>query len=298
MKRREFMKNIGCGVAGVVTTGVTSLAARPKPRTRRTRRVVALSDTHIGKPWNDRDGADWLDLALDDIDRNVGPADYGLSLGDITHDGDIGSLRRYLSSRDRSAIPRWFELAGNHEYHNRGIGNYRDLVRSPRPYGYIDGNIAWFFVSSESPDWNGDVSRRSIRWLERKILRDADRVVIVCMHQPPYDTVRRSDKNGFCLYPKSRIRKIVEEAPINLVLCGHEHHEPYSEDCIDVCEGTTVVNVASVSHAYGTGASESVILELEDKKREIVIRRRRHDDERFATDFDLEVPLPTRIALA
>ena len=74
----------------------------------RKRRVLVMSDIHIGMTADGQDGATWLGRSLDDIKRNVEAIDYGLTLGDITHNGDSKSLRKYLALRDGSVVPRWF----------------------------------------------------------------------------------------------------------------------------------------------------------------------------------------------
>lgn len=294
MKRRSFIINFGFAAAGTAFWPMRSLSA---PASSPTRRVAVFSDIHIGKTWSGLDGAQWFDRALSDIDRNVGKVDYAMSLGDITHEGDRESLLRYTSTCKQSPIPSWFELAGNHDHRNRGIRNYRRLLRSPRPYVHLDGNIAWFLVSTESADGSGRISPKNIRWLERSLTRHSDKVCILCTHQPPYRTLRRSNEDQFCLHPRWRLRNLVRHKHIDLLLCGHEHHEPYSARCIGSLGGTTLINAASTNHAYSTGSSESVILEMEEGAKVIRVRRRCHDKEVYAREFEVEVPLKDPISL-
>ena len=75
-----------------------------------------MSDIHIGRKENGLDGAEWLSQALLDLEKNVDPINYGITLGDITQNGDHNSLAKYVELRNRSSISQWFELAGNHEY--------------------------------------------------------------------------------------------------------------------------------------------------------------------------------------
>lgn len=294
MKRRRFMRNMGLAALGTALYPASSLARGPDPEKRR---VAVFSDIHIGREWNGIDGADWFEMALADIFWNVGPVSYAITLGDITHEGDLASLEKYKALRESSAIPCWFEIAGNHDHWNRGIRNYRRVLGNPAPHVHIDGNIAWFLVSTESSNCAGYISRRNIRWLERSLARHANKVRIVCTHQPPYRTVRKSSEPDFCLHPRWRIRNLVKDRKIDLFLCGHEHHEPYSGACMDSLGGTTLINAASTSHAYGTGFSESLTIDLEEESKIIRIRRRHHDGETWADEFEMEVPLRNRISL-
>jgi hypothetical protein len=292
--RRNFLRRMGCGLAAASALSAVPLLAGPPPRRRR---VLAMSDVHVGLPAHGLDGAQWLSRAIDDLDRNVGPFDYGLTLGDITHGGDRRSLVEYLRRRNRSRIQRWFELAGNHDHHRDGIAHYQELVRSTAPYCFVDGNIAWFFLSDENNHRPGHVSEQSSQWLRKQLESHRDKVVVVCSHQLPPDTVRRSDEHIFRLLPRDEISDILERFPIALHLCGHEHHRPYSNACVATEHGTTVINVASINRAYDTGDSASLVLEFEDGAREIVARRRSHDRQTFQQRFEVRIPLQTRIAL-
>jgi len=294
MRRRIFMKNLGLAALGTALCPASAVAGGS---TSEIRRVAVFSDLHIGHSWKGIDGADWFEAALADIFWNVGPVSHAISLGDITHEGDRASFTRYKALRSASDIPRWFEIAGNHDHWNRGIRHYRRLLGSPGPYLHVDGNVAWFLVSTENSDCAGHISRKSIRWLERNLTRHSDKIRIVCTHQPPYNTIRRSSESDFCLHPRWKIRNLVKDRKIDLLLCGHEHHEPYAEGCLGSLGGTALVNAASTSHAYGTGSSESLIIEFVEGGNVIRVRRRRHDTEAWAKEFEVEVPLETRISL-
>jgi hypothetical protein len=256
-----------------------------------------MSDLHLGYRSRGLDGARWFARALDDLDRNVRSIDYALTLGDITHDGDRGSLSRYLELRDRSTITDWFELAGNHEHHRGGIAHYQELVGSSAPYLHIDGNMVWLFVSDDNKHCSGIVSEHSREWLHERLARHRDKVIILCTHQPPPDTVRRSDEHYFSLHPHGAVTEILERYPIALHVCGHEHHRPYGRGCISEGGETPVINVASINHAYETGDSGSMILEIEDGGKEIIARRRNHDRHRYRQRFEVRIPLRTRVSL-
>lgn len=72
---------------------------------------------------------------------------------------------------------------------------------------------------------------------------------------------------------------------------NHEHHTPYSKGHIARVKDTTYINVASMSHAYKTGSSESYLLEFKTGAKEIVARRRRHDSKEFVPEFEVIIPL-------
>ena len=294
--RRLFTKKLTLGAAAVRVSGLfpggVSAGALPRKR-----RIVVMSDIHVGRVADDQDGAVWLGHSMDDIRRHVDAVDYGLTLGDITHEGDRASLERYLALRDRSNVPRWFQLAGNHEYRNGGIRHYLELIGDTRPYLFVDGNIVWIFLSDERKRVSGNLTYHSYLWIKENLDKHRDKIIVFCSHQLPPNTLRRSDEAIFCIHPTKWITELLTEYPITLYLCGHEHHQPYSGENILIRDGTTYINVASVNHAYGTGASGSLILEFEEGAHHIIARRRNHDAQSFEKARRISIPTAKSIAL-
>ena len=52
-----------------------------------------------------------------------------------------------------------------------------------------------------------------------------------------------------------------------------------------------------MNHAYGTGSSQSAVMELLPGGRELIIRRRDHDKRQFLPGFEVKVPLRDAVAL-
>lgn len=286
--RRAFMGKMGAGAVGVAAASAFGADVSSRAPTRR---VVAMSDIHIGKVDDGQDGEYWLERALADLDANVSSIDYGLVLGDITQNGFAEDLKKYIRLRDASRIPAFYELAGNHEYYRNNIDQYRNLIRSTEPYAKIDGTLAFFFMSDMEASRPGQWTSEACDWLDGQLKEHRDKVTVVCSHQLVPNTVRRTEESPFCLNPVSRIDQLLADRAIDLWLGGHEHHSPYTEDKIARKGNTTFINIASLSHAYGTGASGSVVMEFMEGASAIKIRRRNHDDQTYMRDFDVSVPL-------
>lgn len=197
ISRRQYLKQMGGEIAACTLATQPLLASSSSGR----RQVLVMSDLHIGKVQDGLDGYEWLARALVDLKENVGPISYGLTLGDISQNGDRDSILKYIKLRDACTIPQWIELAGNHEYYKQGITNYTSLIRSTEPSLFIDGNIAWFFISDEENSRIGNMSPQTCRWLKKNIQIHKDKTIIVCSHQLPANTIRRSDEDVFCLHP-------------------------------------------------------------------------------------------------
>ncbi|MBU0676952.1 MAG: metallophosphoesterase [Verrucomicrobia bacterium] len=288
--RRDFLGIIGAGAVGAA---LAPQVWGEQLTSGTVRRVLAMSDLHIGKIDDSKDGSEWLRLALEDLAENLPDISCGLVLGDITQNGQEDGLDFYLQQIRGHRIARWFELAGNHEYYYDRIGNYTRLIRPIDPYMHTDGNVAYFFLSDEKHSREGNVSKATCRWLREQLQKHRDHTTIVCSHQCVADTVRKSGETYFYLHPRRELEDILNTCNVDVWLCGHEHHSPYTREKIAYRGGTTFINVASLNHAYGTRGSGSSILEFAEGSRKLRVRRRDHDQRFFRPEFDVIVPLRT-----
>ncbi len=261
------------------------------------REVLVCSDVHIGYKSDGFDGEEWFSRALSDID-SLGNVDYALLLGDIVHHGKHEEFEKYLFHRKNNSITKWYELAGNHEYGSDEISNYKKLIRPDKAYMILDGNLAWFLLSDEESSAKGNIGPDTYIWLRDMISQHQDRIIIVCSHQCVYGTVRDSKFPIRYIYPKKKIEEILNNQRIDLWLNGHQHMYPHSNEDIFTDGRTTFVNVASMSHAYGTKSSESFILEIKHGAKEIVAYRRKHDNRMFDNDYSVHIPVPFPIKIS
>jgi hypothetical protein len=285
--RREFIKMS----AGAVTLGALGSPTALGAPTPANRKVWVLSDLHSGLQEGGKDGAEWFESACKDMREAKFKIDYAMTLGDISHRAVEDHIQRYIDVRDGSGVAKWYEIAGNHEYHDGKAEAYIRMVRSIDPYSVIDGNIAWFFISDEAPGVAGNLTEKSCQWLEKQLAEHADKTTIVCSHQLVKDTTTQSERPQRHIQPADRIAGIIAKSKIDLWLSGHEHHSRYSKEHICRKDDTTYINVASMSHAYNTHSSQSCLLEFVPGAKEIIARRREHDGNRFLPDFEVKIPL-------
>lgn len=261
-------------------------------RPRCTRRVWLLADTHIGRVEDGKDGDQWLRLAIQDLQANLPPVDYALFLGDMTARYTSRQFQKYAQLRDASGISPWYEIAGNHDYHGIESGEYFKWTISPLRYVVLDGNACWLFASAERSNAAGLMGEQTAEWLKESILQHQDKNIILCTHQLVYGTVEYSTRDARYLHPRERVEKLLKEVRVDLCLGGHAHFAPRSTEYAKREDQTTFINVASITHAYNTGACLSYILEMQDGSREASMRCRIHDDRRFAPEFSLTVRFP------
>jgi DNA repair exonuclease SbcCD nuclease subunit len=294
--RRQFLGGLA-GAGALVLVGCQPLALEEPPRLLGTssRRVWAFSDSHLGldgKANADRDGADWMELAIKDVRDNVGTVDYVLPLGDITDRGQRGQLARYAEIKQRSGLGPWYELVGNHDFAAVPAGLWRRYVRRPLRYSLVDGNAAWVFLSSEQGKSEGRISKASAQWLLETVTRHQDKNVIVCSHQAVYDTVSGSKGGETYIEHRLLVARVLQQARVDLWLCGHIHGGRRNAGYIARRGSTAFINVAALGRAYGTGACTSFVLEMDEGATAMRARCRDHEQARYLEDLSAEVDFP------
>jgi 3',5'-cyclic AMP phosphodiesterase CpdA len=254
--------------------------------------IWVLADSHIGHVDDGRDGADWLALSIADMRRYAPRIDYALFLGDASHGYRPEQFRRYVRLRRGSGIRRWYEIAGNHDYHGVESGDYGRIVRAPLRYTVVDGNLAWVFFSAERGRAAGLIGEETAAWLANRLARYQDRNLVVCSHQLVFGTVDHSDNEERFLHPCEVVADLRSRFRVDLWLSGHYHSRPRIPADAVRKDGTTFINVASVSHVYNTAACNSFLLEAGGGSRVMRARCRVHDAGRFDPRFEVRVPFP------
>ncbi len=298
ISRREFLGYAAIGGAGLLLgcTSPAALLSQAQPGPAR-RRVWAFADSHIGlggRSNDGRDGAEWLELCLNDLQERVGAADYALALGDVSDDrGREDQLRRYVEIRDHSGLPGWYELAGNHDYGAVPAGRWRRLVKRPLRYVLVDGTAAWFFISAEQGKSDGKISPAVTRWLIQEIAAHQDqRNIIVCSHQAVYGTVAGSSSPACCLNHRALVARVLQQVRVDVWLCGHIHGGRRHAGYVAQRGQTTYINVASAGRAYGTGACNGCLFEMAEGSTRMFARCRDHERGAYLDDQEVSIDLP------
>jgi predicted MPP superfamily phosphohydrolase len=297
ISRRAFLGKVGSSAVGLLAlNGCRHLPAvfdpPPPDLPVHERRVWLWADSHNGLPKGGKDGAQWAELSLREMQKNLPPPDYTLVLGDITHRYKPEEFRAYHRLRAMSGWPRWYELAGNHDFNGTTSGDYQRYVRSEERYVLVDGNLAWIFVSAERGMSDGIVRPPTRRWLPEVLAKHQDKNVIVCTHQLVEDTLRDSDHDGAVLHPTEWIAQLLKDHRIDVWLCGHEHGPKRDRRQIRRIGRTMFINVASLSHAYGTQACNSFMFRMTAGTRRVEALCRHHDRERYVPRLGTEFELP------
>jgi hypothetical protein len=84
----------------------------------------------------------------------------------------------------------------------------------------------------------------------------------------------------------------LDQARVDLWLCGHVHTGPRDKGYTARRAGTTFLNIASVAHAYNTGACSSFVLEMPPGSRVMEAKFRDHVNAAFVDEFTVRVQFP------
>jgi predicted phosphodiesterase len=300
LDRREFLKALGSAAGLILLPGCSWVDAGESlpPLSTKTRTVWAWSDSHIGRIADKKDGAQWAEMAVDDLIKNMPKPDYALVLGDITHHAKPESLKTYARLRRKAGITRWYEMAGNHDYKGIESGDFGKIVRKEEQYVLQDGNLVWIFIPAERGRSAGMLHEPTRKWLPKQLAKHQDKNVIVCSHQMVANTLRYSDPKHDTegvLNPGDWIAKLLKKYRVDVWFCGHEHGPKRDKGQVRRIGRTTFINVASLSHLYGTQASNSFLLEMTAGKKEIVAKLRHHDRAQYVERLSVRLPLPLPI---
>ncbi len=254
------------------------------------RRICFLADAHIGQVSDDRDGAEWLQMAVEDVAEHV-PVDYVINLGDMSAKYQPEQFAAYAEIRENAGFGPWFEVVGNHDFRGTRTGDYQKYIGCPPYWRLDDGNLTFLSLGAERGNAAGLFLPPVEAWL-RDELGDVDgQNVVMAAHSFPHDTVEHSLKPARYLHPAEAVWRFIREVRIDLWLGGHAHMTPRHDSWSAVREGVTFINCASVSHAYNTEASHSFVLEVTPGASKLVARCRLHDEQPFDNRFEVTVPL-------
>lgn len=192
--------------------------------------IFQISDLHFGC----RDEV--VTQALEDHIREAKP-DLVLISGDVTQsalESEFIEAREFIDRLD----PPVFVIPGNHDLPGM------DLMRFINPFGrykrYISEDMEPEFVSPmvhikgintarmilPSINWAwGSVSRRQAREVERLFKASTSRWKILTLHHPL--TTSKDFPLDHSLFHADRLRQAVQEAKVDMVLAGHQHHASF-----------------------------------------------------------------------
>ena len=169
--------------------------------------IAQLSDTHVGGP-AEGSGAR-LSLAVDEVNAMTRQPDLVLITGDLTHAGAAGEWAEFQARVSELRAP-WTCIRGNHDRQIMDFTGHRAMDLGPLRLVLVDSSAEEF-------------TDEDARWLDVELTAHADRITMVAIHHPPFETgIWWMDCVG--LSGRERFEDVVRRHPhVRLVVSGHVH---------------------------------------------------------------------------
>ena len=197
--------------------------------------------------------------------------DWRINTGDASQNGNRAYEWRYYYDAAKEDLTKTVEMLiiGNNDLVDKKkseaytyYSNYED---SPYPgcYEFIIGDIqflcwnTWAGVDTDYTDTDGEVgyTKKQIEWLQSKLRGPRKRWTIGLTHVAPYTIVQQKQGQP---YKKTIEGNNGEYAPMDLVICGHNHAysrtQPMLNDQVDKLNG--VYHVMSQATGYKLSGKE------------------------------------------
>jgi 3',5'-cyclic AMP phosphodiesterase CpdA len=257
-----------------------------------TLKIWVLSDIQPKNPNQRKE----FEKAVRDINENVPDIDFSIVAGDIVNGSEEKDFDWYLSTRARSYIKEWYEIAGNHDLKLDRSKGYREKIRKDFYYSIVKGNILFIFMSNEFRGKPTKISDETFKWWKNLVINNQDKIIVVVTHAPlegsgiPFSSMRDRQIIG-----SKRFTEVLKNLKVDLWLSGHLHL-PHSLTNNTVKKekynGTVFMNVSSIrTEILGLKQSESRIIAFTCGSDRLLIRSRNHTRGDFNESLDAEFKL-------
>lgn len=226
-------------------------------------RFAILSDIHCNLEegtYNEK-----LKKSLKEVKNLYSNIDTYVFLGDISNSGKKEEYIIFKKALEKEEIKEdsYVAIMGNHDYWNGNNIEYsKELFKSNvskelNTHKIIKG-YHFIGLSTENDSLNGYFSNETIKYarsiIELSINEDRNKPVFIFTHQPPEDTVYRSDKWG-----NKDLKEVFNEYPQVVLFSGHSHFLLNDEMSI-YQKDYTVINSGSVAYtAIDEGTEEGLV---------------------------------------
>ncbi|MFH0781884.1 MAG: metallophosphoesterase [Pseudomonadota bacterium] len=241
-----------------------------------------------------------FEKAIADVNSNVAQVDLGVIAGDLlksrSRDEDFAW---FLRTRNRSKVPHWYEIAGNHDV--RSMPLFHHYFPRPSWYSVEIGNILLLLLSDESTASKTDISDAAFRWWRDMVVANQKKIIITVTHgQLQGSGLLGSSFASRQIKGSERFEKVLKGAGVAVWASGHVHLPQGLPGTVSIQKelgGTCFVNVSSID----TGpfmSSQSRFLIFEDGSDQLLIRSRNHSTGRFDEELDIFLHLDKPFAFS
>lgn len=230
-----------------------------------------------------------LERAIDDVNARVPYAKIAVVAGDIVHHRESEhDFKWYLGAKKKSAVPYWYEIAGNHDMKDEK--NYRKYIGNNLHYSVEVGNVLMLFMSDEDRFPPQKISDETFRWWKKNVEENQDRIIITVTHA----YLKQSKLFGYMIDSRNiggseRFAEVLKKNRVDVWICGHTHLPSFMNDKWRIAPelgGTLFVNVAAIRKSFLNGI-ESDFIFLKKGSANTLIRTRNHERGKFLSSRDI-----------
>ncbi|GAK08223.1 metallophosphoesterase [Geomicrobium sp. JCM 19038] len=155
------------------------------------------------------------------------PADYHLSIGDLTHHGKQDEFKQ-IYNEITSTEANWKHVLGNHDLYSLRKKEVEVLINQPRYQAFTteEGLIVLLDTTRERrpDDWSGIIDFEQYEWLEKLVHEHTDLPIFVFAHHPLYNTTTRSAEWNGSIVPEDAVHQLLTSHKRGgYYFCGHCH---------------------------------------------------------------------------
>jgi len=236
---------------------------------------------------------DWQDAVLD---MNGLDPDIVCVNGDLVQNGwKAGSERDdYYIGKALSSCTSWYEIAGNHEFWSGGSWT------ASSTFTHTVGNLLLIFIGDRNSACTHSDS--DFGWLHSQIVNNQDKNIFVISHPPVYDCgTPRSTQDphaGMYYYMKftdtNCVGALLQTVHVEAWFAGHIHTAngeivQRSANSINPKWGTVHCATAGITTDRSAGDSMSILVELEEGSRTVVLKVRNHLTHTWFKEYAFEL---------
>lgn len=184
------------------------------------------------------------------------PADYYISIGDITNTGREDEFHGILNIIQQFPQHDLFKMViGNHDLYDMNMDVVEKLIPTPLNYHIVHEDVCLIFLNTSINvdeaahnerelllEHGGQLNEEQLVWLDKLVTEHHDKKIIIFAHHPLYDTTYLSTKLYAYVRETPQVLEILEKhKQPSFYINGHKH-----ADSIVQRKNWTFIQVADV----------------------------------------------------
>lgn len=166
------------------------------------------------------------------------PADYYISIGDLTNTGREDEFRGIFNIMKQFPQYDLFKMViGNHDLYDMNMDVVEKIIPTPLNYYIVEEDTCLIFLNTSINDTEasygarvlmlehgGQLSKEQLDWLDNLVTLHHDKKLVIFAHHPLYDTTYLSTKIYAYVRETEQVLNILEKHQLpSFYINGHKH---------------------------------------------------------------------------